>query len=144
MLTFLWIIYIIDCVLLVAIILLQPGEGGDLAAAFGVSSSQTAFGSRGSATVLQKATTTLAVTFMVLSIVLVILTNIKQKNIMERVPAPVTRADAEQLAESPAESPAATEGEPAPDQPEEAAPATGEPSTGEPAVEPGETPPPQG
>ncbi len=104
MLTFLWIIYIIDCVLLVGIILLQPGEGGDLAAAFGVSSSQTAFGSRGSATVLQKATTTLAVTFMVLSIVLVILTNIKQKNIMERMPAAATVP--EQPEDTPTETPA--------------------------------------
>ena len=42
-------------------------------------SSQTAFGARGSATFMQKLTTGLAVTFMLLSIVLVMLTNRKQK-----------------------------------------------------------------
>ncbi len=89
MVTILWIIYILDSLLLIGIILLQPGEGGDLAAAFGGASSQTAFGARGSATFLQKLTTGLAVLFMVLSIVLVIATNWKQKNIMEKNPPAV-------------------------------------------------------
>ena len=84
MVTLLWIIYIMDCLLLIAIILLQPGEGSDLAAAFGGASSQTAFGARGSATFLQKVTTGAAILFMVLSVVLVIVTNLKQKNIMEK------------------------------------------------------------
>ncbi len=84
MLTLLWVIYILDCLLLIGIILLQPGEGGDLAAAFGGASSQTAFGARGSASVLQRVTTTLAVLFMLLSIILVIATNMKQRNILER------------------------------------------------------------
>ncbi len=84
MLTLLWIIYVLDCLLLIGIILLQPGEGGDLASAFGGASSQTAFGARGSATVLQRVTTTLAVLFMLLSIILVIATNMKQRNILER------------------------------------------------------------
>ena len=89
MVTILWVIYILDSLLLIGIILLQPGEGGDLAAAFGGASSQTAFGARGSATFLQKLTTGLAVLFMVLSIVLVIATNWKQKNIMEKNPPAV-------------------------------------------------------
>ena len=84
MLTLLWIVYILDCVLLIGIILLQPGEGGDLAAAFGGASSQTAFGARGSATFLQKLTTTLAVLFMVLSVVLVIFSNRRQSNLMDK------------------------------------------------------------
>jgi preprotein translocase subunit SecG len=121
MLTLLWIIYILDCLLLIGIILLQPGEGGDLAAAFGGASSQTAFGARGSATFLQKLTTGLAVTFMVLSIALVMLSNKKQSNLMEKslpaaaapkqaapvVPKPVENAPAptpEQSAPAPAQS----------------------------------------
>lgn len=86
MLTLLWIIYILDCLLLIGIILLQPGEGGDLAAAFGGASSQTAFGARGSATFMQKLTTGLAVLFMVLSIVLVMFSNRKQEGIMRALP----------------------------------------------------------
>ncbi len=89
MVTILWVIYILDSLLLIGIILLQPGEGGDLAAAFGGASSQTAFGARGSATFMQKLTTALAVLFMLLSIILVIATNLKQKNIMEKNPPAV-------------------------------------------------------
>ena len=48
--------------------LLQSGKAADLAGAFGGMGSQTAFGPRGAATVLTKATTTAAVLFMVTSI----------------------------------------------------------------------------
>jgi len=115
--TLLWIIYVLDCLFLIGIILLQPGEGGDLAAAFGGASSQTAFGARGSATVLQKATTGAAVLFMVLSVILVVATNMKQRNILERnLPAAPQSAPAEQ---KPATAPAT----PAPAQPAPAQPA---------------------
>ncbi|MGC8763409.1 MAG: preprotein translocase subunit SecG [Acidobacteriota bacterium] len=86
MVALLWVLYILDCLLLIGIILLQPGEGGDLAAAFGGASSQTAFGARGSATFLQKLTATLAILFMLLSITLVIATNMRHKSIMEKAP----------------------------------------------------------
>ena len=116
MVTLLWIIYILDCLLLIGIILLQPGEGGDLAAAFGGASSQTAFGARGSATFMQKLTTGLAVTFMVLSIILVVVTNRKQEsNIMKNLPAgtesksaPVEPKPAATPAQAPAPVPAQT------------------------------------
>ncbi len=104
MVTILWIIYILDSLLLIGIILLQPGEGGDLAAAFGGASSQTAFGARGSATFLQKLTTALAVLFMLLSIILVIATNLKQKNIMEKNPPAVQNTAASTAAPGKAET----------------------------------------
>ncbi len=107
MVTLLWIIYILDCLLLIGIILLQPGEGGDLAAAFGGASSQTAFGARGSATFLQKLTTGLAVLFMVLSIVLVMVSNTKQSNLMERsLPAASMPQPAAPASPKPAPAPA--------------------------------------
>jgi len=84
MVSILWVLFILDSLLLIGIILIQPGEGGDLAAAFGGASSQTAFGARGSTNFLQKATTWLAVLFMVLAIVLVIVTNFRHKNIVEK------------------------------------------------------------
>jgi preprotein translocase subunit SecG len=56
-------IYVLTCVLLLLVILLQQGKG-DMAAAFGGGSSQSAFGARSGATVLSKATTVLAVIFM--------------------------------------------------------------------------------
>jgi preprotein translocase subunit SecG len=51
-------------------VLLQSGKSGDIAAAFGGMGSQTAFGPRGAATVLSKATTWSAIIFMVTSITL--------------------------------------------------------------------------
>jgi preprotein translocase subunit SecG len=59
------IIYVLVCLVLVGVILLQQGKGGDLASAFGGGSSQAAFGARSGATVLTRATTVLAVLFLV-------------------------------------------------------------------------------
>ena len=58
-------VYIVICFLLLAVVLLQQGKGGDIAAAFGGSSSQTAFGARAGATVLTRATAVLGALFMV-------------------------------------------------------------------------------
>ena len=58
------------CFFLIIVVLLQSGKAADLAGAFGGMGSQTAFGPRGAATVLSKATTVAAVIFMVTSIVL--------------------------------------------------------------------------
>ena len=68
--TLLTIIHIFVCVFLIVVVLLQSGQSGDIAAAFGGMGSQTAFGPRGAATVLTKATTWCAVIFMLTSIVL--------------------------------------------------------------------------
>jgi preprotein translocase subunit SecG len=69
----LWIIHIIVCLFLIIVVLLQSGKAADLAGAFGGMGSQTAFGPRGSATLLSKATTISAVLFMVTSLSLSIL-----------------------------------------------------------------------
>ena len=55
---------------LIVVVLLQSGKAADLAGAFGGMGSQTAFGPRGAATILSKATTTAAVLFMLTSITL--------------------------------------------------------------------------
>ena len=52
------------CLILISVILLQSGEAADLAGAFGGSGSQSAFGPRGAATFLSRATTWCAVMFM--------------------------------------------------------------------------------
>ena len=66
-------IHIIVCFFLVVVVLLQSGKAADLAGAFGGMGSQTAFGPRGSATVLSKATTIAAALFMLTSLTLAIL-----------------------------------------------------------------------
>ena len=66
-------IHILVCVFLIIVVLLQSGKAADLAGAFGGMGSQTAFGPRGSATLLSKATTISAVLFMCTSLGLSIL-----------------------------------------------------------------------
>src|SRR5258705_11738994 len=66
-------VHVIVCFFLVIVVLLQSGKSGDIAAAFGGQGSQTAFGPRGTATALSKATTWSAVIFMVTSITLSVL-----------------------------------------------------------------------
>src|SRR5262247_3191477 len=63
-------IYVLVCLFLILVILLQQGKGGDMASAFGGGSSQTAFGARAGATVLTRATTVLGALFMLGAIIL--------------------------------------------------------------------------
>ena len=67
------IIHILVCFFLVVVVLLQSGKAADLAGAFGGMGSQTAFGPRGTATALSKATTIAAALFMVTSLSLAIM-----------------------------------------------------------------------
>jgi len=68
--TLVTIVHIIVCFFIIIVVLLQSGKSGDIAAAFGGMGSQTAFGPRGAASALSKATTWSAVLFMVTSITL--------------------------------------------------------------------------
>ena len=74
------IVHIFVCLFLVVVVLLQSGQSGDIAAAFGGMGSQTAFGPDGAATVLTKATTWCAVIFMLTSITLSIVASRKGGN----------------------------------------------------------------
>ena len=69
---FLVTLHVAVCLVLIIVILLQSGEAADLAGAFGGSGSQTAFGPRGAATLLSRATTWCAVMFMITSMLLVV------------------------------------------------------------------------
>jgi len=100
------VIYVFVCFVLMLVILLQQGKGGDIASAFGGGGgSQAAFGARSGATVLSRATTVLAVLFVLGALVLNILA--------QRGPGSVVGGRAPQAA------PAAAPAQPAP-----AAPAT--------------------
>jgi len=72
MIYFVTTIHILVCFFIIIVVLLQSGKSGDISAAFGGQGSQTAFGPRGAASALSKATTWSAVAFMVTSIVLAI------------------------------------------------------------------------
>src|SRR5579863_876649 len=70
MVTLVTLIHIVVCFFIIIVVLLQSGNAGDVASAFGGMGSQTAFGPRSSSTLLGKATTWSAVIFMVTSITL--------------------------------------------------------------------------
>jgi preprotein translocase subunit SecG len=72
-------LHIILCILLVLIILLQPGKG-DIGAAFGGGGASTMFGPRGPTNLLQRATTVVAVLFMATSFTLAYYSNQKTLN----------------------------------------------------------------
>src|SRR5437763_13447853 len=83
--------FVLNCLVLIIVVLLQSGKAADLAGAFGGAGSQTAFGPRGAANVLSKATTWCAVMFMVCAFAMVLRTDkaVGQGNsILERVSRP--------------------------------------------------------
>ncbi|MGA2347558.1 MAG: preprotein translocase subunit SecG [Candidatus Sulfotelmatobacter sp.] len=63
-------IHVLVCFFIIIVVLLQSGKSGDISAAFGGQGSQTAFGPRGAASALSRATTWSAVAFMITSITL--------------------------------------------------------------------------
>jgi preprotein translocase subunit SecG len=88
-------IHIVVCFFLIVVVLLQSGKAADLAGAFGGMGSQTAFGPRGSTTLLSKATTLAAAIFMITSLTLAILATrgaASSGSVLERQKAPVKTA----------------------------------------------------
>ncbi|HYZ84939.1 MAG TPA: preprotein translocase subunit SecG [Bryobacteraceae bacterium] len=85
------IIHIIVCAFLILVVLLQSGKAADLAGAFGGMGSQTAFGPRGSATLLSKLTTGAAALFMITSLSLSVAATKnagRSGSVLERTKAP--------------------------------------------------------
>jgi preprotein translocase subunit SecG len=70
LIVFVTIVHVLVCLFLIIVVLLQSGKAGDISAAFGGQGSQAAFGPRGAATALSKATTISAVLFMLTSVTL--------------------------------------------------------------------------
>jgi preprotein translocase subunit SecG len=103
------IVHVIVCFFLVVVVLLQSGKAADLAGAFGGMGSQTAFGPRGAATILSKATTIAAGVFMLTSLTLAIMAT-KQAgtgtSVLERQkPAAQKSAPAAPQQQTPAQTP---------------------------------------
>ena len=101
-------LFVINCFVLMFVILLQQGKGGDIASAFGGGSSQAAFGARSGATVLSRATTVCAVLFVVGAIALGILGQRGPGSVLggRAQPSPASAPAAPAPAPSPAPSPA--------------------------------------
>jgi preprotein translocase subunit SecG len=102
-------VYVLVCLVLSLVILLQQGRGGDIASAFGGSSSQAAFGARSGATLLTKATSIAAVLFMLFALTLSVIGQRGTSSVVSGTPAP---------------APATAKPAPAPATPAPAAPST--------------------
>jgi len=69
MITLLTVVHVAVCLFLIVIVLLQHGKGADVGATFG-GSGQSLFGSEGPLPLLNKITTSVAIIFMLTSVVL--------------------------------------------------------------------------
>ncbi len=102
-------LHVLLCVFLILIIILQPGKGGDVGAAFGGGSSgggSSVFGPRGPANVLQQATTVVAVLFMATSLTLALYSNERMRsnsNVSDELIELQKELEAQQDDEAPAE-----------------------------------------
>ena len=111
--------FVLNCLVLIIVVLLQSGKAADLAGAFGGAGSQTAFGPRGAATILSQATTWCAVMFMVCALAMVVkvdrgLGTVGGSSVLEKVskpapktvptPAPLTSAPVVPQSSAPAQS----------------------------------------
>jgi preprotein translocase subunit SecG len=118
--------FVMNCLVLIIVVLLQSGKAADLAGAFGGAGSQTAFGPRGAASLLSQATTWCAVMFMVCAMALVLRVDKvggSGGSVLEKVSRPAT---------TPANTAPVTPGTPAPTTPapqSNSAPASSAPAT---------------
>ncbi len=108
---FLLLFHLAAAVVLILTVLLQSGKAGDLASAFGGASSQTAFGARGAATFLTKATTLAAIIFMFSSLGLHVLSSSSADSVLEGLD------EAQRPAAEDTATPSGQEGAPAGTQP---------------------------
>ena len=140
------IIHVLICLVLIIAVLLQSGKAADLAGAFGGAGSATAFGPRGSASLLSKVTTIGAVLFMFTSLTLWVLSGRGSRSAVSgETAAPVKPAaaatdasDASKPADPAAAKTDAQKTEPAKAAPDQAAPKTDaqKPATTPPVPEP--------
>ena len=132
--------FVINCLVLIVVVLLQSGKAADLAGAFGGAGSQTAFGPRGAANVLSRATTWCAIMFMLCAMALVLRSekaigangSILQ-NYSKPAPKPLTPAAPASLPVHPSSIPGTTPAAPASNsQPAAQTPATPAPAAPQP------------
>ena len=128
--------FILNCLVLIIVVLLQSGKAADLAGAFGGAGSQTAFGPRGAANVLSKATTWCAVMFMLCAFAMVLRTDKavgQGSSILERVSKPAPKPAPATAPPAPATTPATTPAKPQSNtQPAAQPPATSQPAPAQP------------
>lgn len=91
MITFLIVLHVIICILLVVAVLLQFGKGAEMGAVMGSGASQAVFSSSAKGNFMTKLTSILAISFMINSIVLTTLKSREAKKSLFDSEAPVAQ-----------------------------------------------------
>ena len=114
MYTFLVVVQVLAAIAVIGLVLIQHGKGADAGAAFGSGASGTVFGARGSANFLTRATAICATVFMVVSLSLAYLVQVRKAPDSVTDTVPGTAAPAAGATPAVPEAPAATPAAPAP------------------------------
>src|SRR5881628_4265982 len=136
--------FVLNCLVLIIVVLLQSGKAADLAGAFGGAGSQTAFGPRGAANVLSRATTWCAIMFMVCAMALVLRQDkaiATGSSVLEKVskPAPPAQTATPGPTQQPATQPGSQQVAPQPTAPQGGSqnpPVTQQPAPQQPSQQP--------
>src|SRR5579885_2758566 len=84
--TFVTVVHVFTCVLLILVVLIQSGKGAEISASF-AGSSQTVFGSSGGANFFTRFTQVAAGVFMITSVLLTILGGESKKSMFDTSPS---------------------------------------------------------
>ena len=118
-------LYVLTCLVLMLVVLIQQGKGGDIASAFGGGSSQAAFGARTGATLLTKVTWVCAGLFVVGALALSVIGQRGPSSVLGSVPLPKPAQSAPAPAPAapkpaaPQTTPQSAPAQPAPAQPQQ-------------------------
>ena len=130
--------FVINCLVLMVVVLLQSGKAADLAGAFGGAGSQTAFGPRGAATILSQATTWCAIMFMICAFAMVVRVDKgveSSGSVLQQTSRPATKkAPASTPASAPQQTPQSPTPAPQGSAPSGTAPAPSQPAQPQPAA----------
>ena len=134
------VLYVLSCFVLIMFVLLQPSKS-DASQVFGGGASSTAFGPRGTQSVLAKVTITAAILFFLIAFLFSIPGLFEKRSLGEAVPAepaaPVTPgAPTEQTAPSPSAAEPSSQPAAAPAKPAEGPAKPAKPSTSKDASKP--------
>jgi preprotein translocase subunit SecG len=100
--TFVTVIHVLVCLVIIGVVLLQQGKGASMGAAFGTAGSQTVFGSSGAGNFLSRVTAVCAAIFFTTSITLAFRSNFRRSVVEGAAPIEESSGNSEKTDAKPA------------------------------------------